>query len=274
MYGLIAEAVLSGYIEGSEIVGGTIQIGLQEDGTYAFKVHSDGSVTMNGGGTIAGYAKEEDVNQLKNAATIISDARPETANDGQMWLNTSTNPYTLMIFNDGEWVYFDQQDGGKVYTSQPQPGSYAEGDLWILAYGESYGEYTSGSILKANGELEWIDATPDTTTTITNIKESFMWDDNGIKVMKRVTDDDGKVTNPFYVSIDSTRMGFHSVDANGNDVEVVHIGNNSSTIQNATFEGGDGTTFENSAQFNAQVNFGKFVWKVENNGSLSLAISN
>jgi hypothetical protein len=179
-----------------------------------------------------------------------------------------------MIFNDGEWVYFDQQDGGKVYTSQPQPGSYAEGDLWILAYGESYGEYTSGSILKANGELEWIDATPDTTTTITNIKESFMWDDNGIKVMKRVTDDDGKVTNPFYVSIDSTRMGFHSVDANGNDVEVVHIGNNSSTIQNATFEGGDGTTFENSAQFNAQVNFGKFVWKVENNGSLSLAISN
>lgn len=56
-YGLISEIVLSGYIEGSKMVGGTINIG---DG--AFVVHEDGSVTMNGGNTINGYAKEEDVN--------------------------------------------------------------------------------------------------------------------------------------------------------------------------------------------------------------------
>ena len=61
-YGLIAECVLSGYIESSKIVGGTIQIGEQEDGSYAFEVHEDGSVTMSGGSTIKGYAKEEDVN--------------------------------------------------------------------------------------------------------------------------------------------------------------------------------------------------------------------
>lgn len=63
---LIAEAVLSGYIESSKIVGGTIKIGEQSDGTYAFEVHEDGSVTMNGGSSIAGYAKEEDVNNLSN----------------------------------------------------------------------------------------------------------------------------------------------------------------------------------------------------------------
>ena len=48
-WGLLAEAVIAGYIEGSQIKGGTIQIGEQDDGTYAFEVHDDGSVTMHGG---------------------------------------------------------------------------------------------------------------------------------------------------------------------------------------------------------------------------------
>ena len=54
-YGLIAEMVLSGYIEGSKIVGGTIKIGKQPDGSYAFEVHEDGTVTMSGGSSIGGY---------------------------------------------------------------------------------------------------------------------------------------------------------------------------------------------------------------------------
>lgn len=278
---LIAEAVLSGYVESSTMVGGTIQIGEQPDGTYAFEVHEDGSVTMNGGSTISGYAKEEDIDELKSTVTIISDAQPSSANEGQLWLNTSTNPYTLMVFNNGEWVYFDQQDGGKIYTSQPD--TYLEGDIWILADGEIYGEYGPGSILKADENLNWIDAVPDITTTIENVKESFIWDNNGIKVMKRVTDSNGNVTNPFYVHIDSTRMGFHSVEYNSDgsvkdDVEVVHIGNNSSVIQNATFQGSEGTNFENVVSFEQQINMYKsgtttgFSWKVEENGSFSLAI--
>lgn len=62
-YGLLAQAVIAGLVEGSKIKGGTIQIGEQEDGSYAFEVHEDGSVTMNGGSSIAGYAKEDDVNK-------------------------------------------------------------------------------------------------------------------------------------------------------------------------------------------------------------------
>lgn len=54
-YGILAEAVLSGYIEGSTIVGGTIDIG---DGTFV--VESDGSVTMKAS-SIDGYVEENNV---------------------------------------------------------------------------------------------------------------------------------------------------------------------------------------------------------------------
>ena len=75
-------------------------------------------------------------------------------------------------------------------------------------------------------------------------------------------------------------MGFHSVEyQNGvqvKDNEVVHIGNNSAIIQNATFQGADGTQFENQVTFEQQINMtnesGGFIWKIEPNGSLSLAI--
>lgn len=70
-YGLLAQAVIAGYIEGSQILGGTIRIGLQKDGSYAFEVHEDGTVTMSGGSSIAGYAKEEDVNKINDKVIEI-----------------------------------------------------------------------------------------------------------------------------------------------------------------------------------------------------------
>ena len=284
LYGVLAKAVLSGYIESSAIVGGTIQIGLQPDDTYAFEVHADGSVTMNGGTTIAGYAKEEYVEsqlqELRDSSTTISSTMPSSAKEGQLWLNTSVSPYQLMVFTDGEWDYFSKQ-GESVYTSQPP--KYSVGDIWILANNEYYNGYGPGSVLKADKNLNWVDAMSNITATIANIKESFKWDDDGIKVMKSVRDTNGNTTNPFYVHIDSTRMGFHSVEyQNGmatNDVEVVHVGNNSAVIQNATFQGGSGTKFENAVSFEQQINIRKpnttagFVWKIEGNGSLSLSIT-
>jgi hypothetical protein len=117
-----------------------------------------------------------------------------------------------------------------------------------------------------------------------NVNESFQWDNTGVKVMRKSTHmPSGKPINPFYVHIDSTRMGFHSVNYNENgqeisDVEVVYIGNNSSTIQNATFQGSNGTKFENAVSFEQQIDMSKpgtttgFAWKIEANGSLSLAV--
>lgn len=220
---------------------------------------------------------------------IVSSERPQNANNGQLWLDTSSIPYQLYIYEIkdgvGEWRLFSQQNGGAIYTSRPD--SYSEGDLWILADGETCLSYTAGTMLKASttsstfNEKHWTDTDPD--GTIKNIKESFSWDNSGIRIAKRVVDSNDNVITPFYVHIDSTRMGFHSVEYNNGikskDVEVVHIGNNSATIQNATFQGGDGTKFENTALFEQQINMYKpgttkgFTWKIEKNGSLSLSIT-
>ena len=105
-YGLIAEAVFAGYIEGSRIYssdmeGGTIRIGLQEDGSYAFEVHEDGSVTMGGGSSIDGYVKEEDFNDIKGKVEGIESTtnanmyRVEIVADGPTVISTSEDKITL-----------------------------------------------------------------------------------------------------------------------------------------------------------------------------------
>lgn len=270
-YGILAKVIMSGYIEGSTIVGGTINIG---DG--AFMVYSDGTVVMNGANTISGYAKEEDVNDLQGRATIISSAQPTEANEGQLWLNTSIEPYELMVFTNGEWVYFAQQDGQKIYTSQPS--EYTAGDLWVLAEGEvcTIGSvtYKYGNILKANDNLEWEDATPEITKTLSNIDQYFEFNtDSGLKI--------GQKDEKFYVNISSTRMSFYD-KSDGEDAteqerdpdEVVYISNKSAVMKKLVVE--DDATFESPATFKQEVNMlglsSGFTWKIESNGSLSLAI--
>lgn len=75
-YGLIAEAVIAGYIEGSKMVGGTIQIGEYEDspGTYAFEVDESGNVKMLGG-QVEFSANKDSIDSLgKSFNTAIGDA--------------------------------------------------------------------------------------------------------------------------------------------------------------------------------------------------------
>ena len=266
-YGLLAQAIISGYIEGSRIRGGTIQIGLQDDGTYAFEVNADGSVTMNGGGKIAGYATTEDIALLNGRAPIVSNTEPKSPTDGQLWLNTTTDPYTLMVFNDGQWVYFDQQNGEKIYTRRPS--SYKSGDLWILATGETYKNssgvvYTAGSILKADDNLNWIDASPTLTNTISNIQQYFEFNKNtGLRI--------GQKDEQFHVNVSSTKMGFYE-----EDTEVVSISNKSANIDNLTVEksfvADCNTTLKGDTIMQKTVNnktYG-YRWQVEGNGSLSL----
>ena len=67
-YGLIAEMVLSGYIEGSIIKGGTIQIGewVDENGEKkpVFEVDKDGRVTMNAS-SIRGYITDAELGDTR-----------------------------------------------------------------------------------------------------------------------------------------------------------------------------------------------------------------
>ena len=193
-WGLLAEAVIAGYIEGSTMVGGTIDIG-----NGSFKVDEYGNVTMNGGVTLPG-------------------------------------------------------NGKMIYTSRPD--TYQVDDIWILNDGEVCGSFGAGSVLRATvdsssfNESHWQDAQSATTETLTNVRESFTWNADGIQVAKTVVDNEGNASKPFYVQIESERMGFHSVSKDSGDVEVVHIGNNSATIKNATLEGEKGATFNTHAEFN------------------------
>ena len=241
---------------------------------------------------------------------IVSSTMPQNPHNGQLWLDTSTSPYLLKIYeikdgeDAGEWKLFSQQNGRSVYTSRPD--QYSEGDLWILADGETCNNYQSGTMLRATTTSNafvpehWVDSDP--SSTIKNIKESFSWDGSGIRIAKRVVDDNNNVSTPFYVHLDSTRMGFHSVEYNNSgqvksDNEVVHIGNNSAIVKNATFVDNnskpneyeekygdtDGARFDCNSTFNKQVNLSKinasdnksvvtFTFKIEENNSLSLAI--
>lgn len=59
-WGLLAEACIASYIEGSTLIGGTLQIGDRPDGGYNFNVTSEGvmtaqAATIKGNSTIAGW---------------------------------------------------------------------------------------------------------------------------------------------------------------------------------------------------------------------------
>lgn len=73
-YGLIAELVLAGYIEGSRIVGSDIEGGTINIGDGAFKVDERGTVTMSGGASIDGYVTEDTYNEgVKDIQDKVND---------------------------------------------------------------------------------------------------------------------------------------------------------------------------------------------------------
>ena len=92
---------MAGYVAGCTIEGGVIRIGLQPDGTYAFEVHEDGSVTMGGGNYIAGYATEETVTTINNQVQSIQTA-VDDINSAKMYRVeiTSSGPTTITSANN------------------------------------------------------------------------------------------------------------------------------------------------------------------------------
>ena len=205
-----------------------------------------------------------------NDPSIGSNAPPDPK-EGQLWLDTSVSPSVLKMWDGREWVNSGYQNGNVIYTSRPNDG-YSEGDLWILADGETCGNFGPGSMLKATttsktfNASHWIDVDKEATEQKKNIKQYFLFNaETGLRI--------GQSDNKFYVNISSTRMSFCEnplVSSSGNGEyidpnEVVSISNRSATIRNLTVEDG--------ATFNCEIKFGNFVLKTESNGSLSLAIA-
>ena len=293
-YGLIAEMVLSGYIEGSRIVGGTIQIGETSPGSgeYAFEVHDDGSVTMGGGSKIGNYT----VTDIENAVESIEDINvpvasgiaPSDPKNGQLWIDTSRSPYVIRsckIANGVvEWVDTGKEFESVIHTSKPS--SYSKDDIWVLNDGEycSYIQdnitynYGPGSTLRSSVDSEtfvsshWSEIKSELTDMRDNVSQYFEFNqDNGLKI--------GQKDQKFYVTLESTKMSFwDNSNSSKPNQEVVSIGNQSAKIRHLTVEPETSFTCHSDATFNdtmtihnTTTNSG-FAWKIEANGSLSLVV--
>lgn len=210
------------------------------------------------------------VNIIDSNDPIISNQAPENPLHNQLWLDTSATPNALKIYNQSEnqWIECNNYVGNTIYTLQPS--SYSEGDLWILADGETCGDFGPGSMLKATttsnsfNVSHWIDVDQSLTNLKDNINQYFAFDaENGLKI--------GQKDENFYVKISSTEMGFYD-NSNEQHKKVVYISNETANIDGLTVE--KNLDVDCPAIFNDEVNFFGFVWKKEPNGSLSLAIGN
>lgn len=198
---------------------------------------------------------------------LISNNAPENPKEGQLWLDTSVTPSILKMWDGSEWVKSGYQNGNVVYTSKPTKG-YSEGDLWILSKSDEEifsNKFSEGTILKAIKTCnnpddfsvsDWVDVDTEGTEQKNNIRQYFLFNtDTGLRI--------GQTGDKFYVNISSTEMGFYDA-SNGTAQKVVSISNQSAKIKNLTVEEG--------AIFNCEVQFGNFILKTEENGSLSLAL--
>lgn len=205
----------------------------------------------------------------------VSNSAPINPQEGQLWLDTSVSPSILKMWDGTEWVNSGYQNGNVVYTSKPTDG-YSRGDLWILADGEICGDFGPGSMLKATttsstfNESHWVDVDKESTALKENIKQYFLFNkDTGLRI--------GQSDDKFYVNISSTEMGFYDATS-GAAEKVVSISNQSATIQNTTLKGntniyGQINICNPEADPDDNTEDSLFIWKIEKNGSLSLAIA-
>ena len=207
--------------------------------------------------------------------TVVSDIVPVSPRIGQVWVDTSVSPNILKVWNGSAWIQTEHQ-GSVVYTTKPD--SYKKDDLWVLSSGSEEFGFEAGTILRAKEDSDvfnkqhWIDTDEEATEMKKNIKQYFSFDVNtGLRIGQ-------KDNNQFYVNIDATEMGFYD-NTNKQNKKVVSIGNESATIQNATLQ--DDVTVNGNIDLNGQLNVHgtqqngdkiAFVWKIESNGSYSLAI--
>ena len=208
------------------------------------------------------------VNIIDSNDPIIGDQEPINPSHNQLWLDTSVTPNILKIYDHStsKWLECTDYTGNTIYTSRPS--SYSKGDLWILADGEVCNSFGPGSMLKATtssdtfNESHWVDADESLTSLKENIHQYFEFNSNtGLKI--------GQKDEKFYVNISSQEMGFYD-NSNNQNQKVVSISNNAAAIKGLTVE--NSAQFDCDATFNNEVNFFGFVFKKEQNGSLSLAI--
>ena len=165
-FGICAEAVLSGYIEGSEIVGGVIKIGDRGDGTYNFEIDQDGIVTFRGEKGTAGELStiglqmgslRAAINDLSQQQQIYSDYVIEYGDTG-IWHYEK--------WNSGKAVCY----GRKELTEIKFTGSVGETGMYSCPAGDTTIEYPTNLFVETPSEqvtgrctttMSWLCNNPD-----------------------------------------------------------------------------------------------------------------
>jgi len=313
-WGLLADAVVAGYIEGSTMIGGTIKIGDQGDGSYAFEVDEYGNVTMGGNNHAAVIKFMNCVNPSADFADQFLVAYIELYQDGSVVDKSKTSKYYVLPsdYNDNlssqDLKSINTTDNKYIYFVHPKTsdngattynlilGEYIDQEIGWTKIEEEYSYSYTSNITERDSKVFVI---PNVTSASFNDVEAVIFDDNGRAIAIANADADiaqmqkdinnyfkfnrndgliiGQTSNQFYVQIEPTKMGFHD-NSGTEDVEVVSIGGQSATIQNATFNGdaqfNNDISVAGNTTFNGQVNMSnRFIWNIEENGSLSLSIN-
>ena len=112
-WGLLADAVLAGYIEGSKIVGGTIQIGERGDGNYNFEVDEDGYITMVGGKGVSSNGETIDLDVYNTSVELTADANTFTNGSQSIMLTCNILSYGIDVTDsyDSSAFYWSRSTG-------------------------------------------------------------------------------------------------------------------------------------------------------------------
>ena len=290
-YGILAEAVLSGYIEGSTIVGGTIRIGERDDGTYNFEVSEDGTVMIRGGEGIAAdiTSLQSQIDGLQEGSMTAGPTPPENPTDGQIWIDTSSESQSVMkSWNEAtqQWDIVNKDNTSTVFTKKPDTVltsglCYKENDLWIVGDDYQPEGYPVQTLLvcinssSVYSDDDWVDSeiynqrisNLENRTSI--IEEHVEIADDGLYLKGLALDG----TYPFYSRLSSTELSFCEQSPgqfrDADRDKVVWIGNNEMHAKETTIENFlkiEATSSDSLPCFQV----GDFKFQIEENGSFSI----
>ena len=146
-WGLLADAVIAGYVEGSHIIGGDIKIGDIGTNSFPFQVNSDGdmvatSATIQGNSTIAGWNVTD-----KYIDSTVSNTKK------RLYLASASDSSTNWICatdSNGKNTFYVTKDG-KVYATSGEIGGFTLGDKAIYKTKTSYNSDADGVYLGTDG---------------------------------------------------------------------------------------------------------------------------
>lgn len=154
-YGLIAEMVLSGYIEGSIMKGGTIQIGEYEDAEgkkkYIFEVDKKGNVSMCGG-TVQFSSEKNSIADLEESIpTKTSELENDSGYQDKTGIVSIIDGTVNADFINALNVKAGSVDAENITGTTITGKSIEGGDLLIGDKSSNYAEITNDGVLNCNG---------------------------------------------------------------------------------------------------------------------------